>query len=47
MEELKENKVHIIFKEVTKSDLISKYDGVILATGSKPAVPRISGLDKF
>lgn len=46
-EELKNNKVNIIFKEATKSDLISKYDGLILATGSKPAIPPILGLDKF
>lgn len=46
-DELKNNKVNIIFKEATKSDLISKYDGVILATGSKPAVPSIPGLNKF
>jgi 2,4-dienoyl-CoA reductase (NADPH2) len=46
-EELEHNKVNIIFKEANKSGLISKYDGVILATGSKPAVPAIPGLDKF
>jgi len=46
-EELKDNKANVIFKEAKKSDLISKYDGVILATGSKPAVPPIPGLDKF
>ena len=47
VEELKNNKVNIIFKEATKSDLILNYDGVILATGSQPAVPAISGLNKF
>jgi len=46
-EELNVNKVPIIFKQAIKSDLISNYDGVILATGSKPAVPSIPGLDKF
>jgi thioredoxin reductase len=46
-EGLKDNEVNIIFKEATKSDLISKYDGIILATGSKPAVPSIPGLNKF
>jgi 2,4-dienoyl-CoA reductase (NADPH2) len=45
--ELEHNKVNIIFKEADKSSLISKYDAVILATGSKPAVPAILGLDKF
>jgi 2,4-dienoyl-CoA reductase (NADPH2) len=46
-DELERNKVNIIFKEADKSSLISKYDAVILATGSKPAVPAILGLDKF
>ena len=47
IDELKNNKVNIIFNEANKSNLISKYDGVILATGSKPSVPAILGLDKF
>lgn len=46
-EELIDHDVNIVFEEATKSDLISNYDGVILATGSKPAVPSIAGLDKF
>ncbi|OPX41392.1 MAG: oxidoreductase [Desulfobacteraceae bacterium 4484_190.3] len=46
-ERLKENNVNIIFKEATKSDLTKKYDGVIIATGSKPSVLSIPGLDKF
>jgi len=46
-ERLKENNVNIIFKEATKSDLTKKYDGVIIATGSKPSVMSIPGLDKF
>jgi 2,4-dienoyl-CoA reductase (NADPH2) len=45
--ELKNNKINIITKEATSPDIISKYDGVILATGSKPDVPTIQGLDKF
>jgi 2,4-dienoyl-CoA reductase (NADPH2) len=45
--ELKNNKINIITKEAASSDIISKYEGVILATGSKPAVPSIQGLDKF
>jgi len=40
-------KVNVVFEEAGKSDLISKYDGVILATGSKPAVPYIPGLNNF
>lgn len=44
---LEEEDVNIIFKETTKSDLINKYDAVILATGSKPSVLTIPELDKF
>jgi 2,4-dienoyl-CoA reductase (NADPH2) len=47
IEELENNKVNIIFKEAAESNLISKYDGVILATGSKPALPSIPGLNRF
>lgn len=47
VEELKNNDVNIIYKEATKSDIDSQYDGAILATGSKPSVPNIPGLDKF
>jgi len=39
--------IQVIFKEATASDLISKYDGAVLATGSKPAVIKIPGMDKF
>ncbi|OYD14916.1 oxidoreductase [candidate division WOR-3 bacterium JGI_Cruoil_03_44_89] len=46
VEELKNKGVNIIFKKAAKSDIISQYDGVILATGSRPSVPPISGLDK-
>jgi 2,4-dienoyl-CoA reductase (NADPH2) len=45
--ELNNNKINIITKKATSSDIISKYDGVILATGSEPDVPSIQGLDKF
>jgi len=46
-DELNESKVNIVFKEATQSDLLTKYDAAILATGSKPAVPSIPGLAKF
>jgi thioredoxin reductase len=46
-EELKHNNVNTVFKPATKSDLISSYDGVILATGSQPSVPSIPGLNRF
>ena len=47
IQELKNHEVDVHFKEATESDLISGYNGVVLATGSKPAVPPIPGLDKF
>ncbi len=46
--ELNHNNVNIINHEVTKEDVISKkYDGVIMATGSEPFVPKIEGLTKY
>lgn len=45
--ELKNWNINIINREITSSDSLLKYDTVILATGSKPAVPVIEGLDKF
>jgi len=47
VEELKNRGINIIYKEVTKSDIMGKYDGVIFATGSKPKVPYIDGLNKY
>ncbi len=47
VEELQNKGVNTIFKKATKTDLISGYDGVVLATGSKPSVPDIPGLDEF
>jgi 2,4-dienoyl-CoA reductase-like NADH-dependent reductase (Old Yellow Enzyme family)/thioredoxin reductase len=47
IERLKEEDVNVIFKEAAKTDLVSKYDGVILATGSILAIPKIPGLNKF
>ena len=45
--ELKSTGVNIFFKEITDFEDVDKYDAVILATGSKPAVPKIEGLDKY
>ena len=47
IEELKRNDITVIFKEISASDITSKYDGVILATGAIPVVPKIPGIDKF
>ena len=45
--ELESLDITIKFKEADSSDLIENYDGVILATGSRPSVPSIKGLNKF
>jgi len=37
----------MIFREASSSDIISKYDELILATGAIPAVPKIEGLNDF
>jgi len=47
LEELQYNKVNVILNGANKSDLVTKYNAVVLATGSKPVVPSIPGLDKF
>jgi 2,4-dienoyl-CoA reductase (NADPH2) len=47
VDEIKDNQVNVIFKEATAEDLISKYDGVIIATGSKPFIPQIDGLKEY
>ncbi len=39
--------VNMINKEATEKDLIGKYDGVIIATGSKPLMPPIPGLKEY
>jgi len=38
--------VTVIMKEATEADLVSRYDGVILATGSRVPIPEIPGLDR-
>ncbi|MBN2325675.1 MAG: FAD-dependent oxidoreductase [Candidatus Omnitrophica bacterium] len=47
VDELKQNGVKVILKEASNSDVNSQYDAVILATGSKPSVPSIPGLETF
>jgi len=46
VKELKDKNINVIYKEAVKSDLINNYDGVIIASGSKPASIKIPGLDK-
>ncbi|MCF6358381.1 MAG: NAD(P)/FAD-dependent oxidoreductase, partial [Draconibacterium sp.] len=45
--ELKNNKIDVIYKEVTANDIGSKYDAVIFATGAVPSIPPINGLNNF
>ena len=45
--ELDYRDVHVINKEAIASDIIANYDGVILATGSTPAIPKIESLKDF
>jgi len=45
--ELDDLDIPVIFKEVSGNELLSDYDGIILATGSKPIVPPIKGLKEY
>ena len=47
IKEIENKGINIIHKDATKSDLIDKYDEVVIATGSKPVSVDIPGLDKF
>jgi pyruvate/2-oxoglutarate dehydrogenase complex dihydrolipoamide dehydrogenase (E3) component len=47
VEEIKEKQIRVLNKEATAEDLIGKYDGVIIATGSKPFIPDIDGLREY
>lgn len=47
VEELEHKNINIIRKEAEKSDILSNYDGAILATGSVPYVPDIEGLEEY
>ncbi|MFW5721148.1 MAG: FAD-dependent oxidoreductase [Bacteroidota bacterium] len=47
IKEMESKGINIIHKDAAKSDLIDRYDEVVIATGSKPASPDISGLKKF
>jgi 2,4-dienoyl-CoA reductase (NADPH2) len=46
--ELKDKKINIILKEANREDILkNRYDGLVLATGSRPSVPPIDGLNHF
>ncbi|MEN8224705.1 MAG: FAD-dependent oxidoreductase [Bacteroidota bacterium] len=47
IKELNESTINVIFKEAAESDLLEKYDEVIIATGSKPVDLKIPGLKNF
>ena len=47
-EEINSLAIPVIYKEAKEPDLLEgKYDGVVLATGSKPAIPPIEGLKEY
>jgi 2,4-dienoyl-CoA reductase-like NADH-dependent reductase (Old Yellow Enzyme family)/thioredoxin reductase len=39
--------IQVIKKEVKPEDILGRYDGVILATGSKPLIPPVEGLTEY
>ncbi len=45
--ELESYGIGVIYKEADESIADMGYDGVLLATGSRPAIPRIEGLEKY
>ena len=47
LQRLEELQIQIFHKEATPNNLIGFYDGVILATGSLPKIPPITGLTKY
>ncbi|AFN74269.1 NADH:flavin oxidoreductase/NADH oxidase [Melioribacter roseus P3M-2] len=47
IEEINDSNVSVIYKEAAPEDLIGKYDGVIIATGSKPFIPEIEGMKNY
>ncbi|MGQ4912717.1 MAG: NAD(P)/FAD-dependent oxidoreductase [Candidatus Thorarchaeota archaeon] len=47
LERLQRTTVNIIKKKATVEDLVGKYDGIILATGSKPKTVDIPGLETY
>jgi len=45
--EIEDCGVNVIYKEASREDLLNEYDGVVLATGSVPSIPKIEGLKTF
>ena len=47
VEEIKDKGIKVIYKDATADDFVNRFDGVIIATGSKPIVPPIEGLKEY
>ncbi len=47
LKELENNKINVVHKETSNSDVESKYDTVIFASGAVPSIPQIEGLNNF
>jgi len=48
VEELRDKNIEIINKDITEANIeFEKYNGIILATGAKPAIPPIEGLENY
>jgi pyruvate/2-oxoglutarate dehydrogenase complex dihydrolipoamide dehydrogenase (E3) component len=47
IDEVKDNQIKVMYKEAAADDLVDKFDGVIIATGSKPFIPPIDGLKEY
>lgn len=47
VDEINNNQIDVVYKEANSNDLINKFDGVIVATGSKPFIPPIPGLKEY
>jgi len=47
VKDIKDNDIDVVYKKVEKFDLLTNFDGVVIATGSVPKKLNIEGLDKF
>ncbi len=45
--EINESNINVVYKEASSEDLIGKFEGVLIATGSKPFFPNIDGLENY
>lgn len=47
VDEIKDNNLKVIYKDAAPDDLINRFEGVIIATSSKPFIPPIDGLKEY